>query len=103
MNVWKCRSAQLEVVVGSSRAIQTDLAHRAGFAASGGARTGVVPDGVYTLRHGRPRFHAVAAPQRRELDALLERIVSRITRPLRQTSCRLRIWRMISLGGTRYG
>ncbi len=42
----------------------------------------LIPDGVYTLSHGKPRFHAVSAPSHSELTALLNRIVRRITRQL---------------------
>jgi hypothetical protein len=79
------------------RAIQTNLAHRAGLTASAGARTGVVTliqrfgsalnlnvhlhmlilDGVYTLERNGPRFHRVGAPDARSL----ERLCRYITRP----------------------
>ena len=42
----------------------------------------LIPDGVYTLSHGKPRFHAVSAPSHSELTALLNRIIRRITRQL---------------------
>lgn len=84
------------------RAIQTDLAHRAGLTASSGARTGVVTliqrfgsalnlnihlhmlvlDGVYTLEQNRPRFHRAGAPNRQALERLLNRLVQRIARRL---------------------
>lgn len=84
------------------RAIQTDLTHRAGLAASSGARTGVVtliqrfgsalnlnvhlhmliPDGVYTLEPRGPRFHRVNAPDAKSLERLLNRLVQRIIRRL---------------------
>lgn len=84
------------------RAIQTNLAHRAGLTASAGARTGVVTliqrfgsalnlnvhlhmlilDGVYTLERNGPRFHRVGAPDARSLERLLNRLVRRIVRRL---------------------
>ena len=84
------------------RAIQTDLARRAGFTAGSGARTGVVTliqrfgsalnlnihlhmlilDAVYTLEHHGPRFHRVGAPDARSLERLLNRLVWRIVRRL---------------------
>lgn len=84
------------------KAIQTDLAHRAGLTASTGAETGVVTliqrfgsalnlhihlhmlnlDGVYTLEQNVPRFHRVGAPNRQALDRLLKRLVQRIVRRL---------------------
>jgi len=84
------------------RAIQTDLAHRAGLTASTGARTGVVTliqrfgsalnlnvhlhmlilDGVYTLEQNSPRFHRVGAPDAPSLERLLNRLVRRIVRRL---------------------
>ena len=84
------------------RAIQTNLAHRAGLTASAGARTGVVTliqrfgsalnlnvhlhmlilDSVYTLEQNGPRFHRVGAPDARSLERLLNRLVRRIVRRL---------------------
>jgi hypothetical protein len=84
------------------RAIQTNLAHRAGLTASAGARTGVVTliqrfgsalnlnvhlhmlilDGVYTLEQNAPRFHHVGAPDPQALERLLNRLVRRIVRRL---------------------
>jgi ribosomal protein S27E len=84
------------------RAIQTDLARRAGLTAGSGARTGVVTliqrfgssvnlnvhlhmlilDGVYTLEQNGPRFHRVAAPDAQTLERLLNRLVRRIVRRL---------------------
>jgi ribosomal protein S27E len=84
------------------RAIQTDLAHRAGLAASSSARTGVVTliqrfgsalnlnihlhmlilDGVYTLEQNGPRFRRVGAPQAQTLERLLNRLIHRILRRL---------------------
>jgi ribosomal protein S27E len=89
----------LSVIV---RAIQTDLAHRAGLTASSGARTGVVTliqrfgsalnlnihlhmlilDGVYTLEQNGPRFHRVGAPEAQTLEHLLNRLIRRILRRL---------------------
>jgi hypothetical protein len=84
------------------RAIQTDLARRAGFTAGSGARTGVVTliqrfgsavnlnvhlhmlvlDGVYTVEQNRPRFHRVGAPDPQTLERLLNRLVRRVVRRL---------------------
>ncbi len=84
------------------RAIQTDLAHRAGLTASTGARTGVVTliqrfgsalnlnihlhmlilDGVYTLEQNGPRFHRVGAPDAPTFERLLNRLIRRIVRRL---------------------
>jgi hypothetical protein len=84
------------------RAIQTNLAHRAGLTASAGARTGVVTliqrfgsalnlnihlhmlilDGVYTMEQNGPRFHRVGAPDPQTLERLLNRLVQRIVRRL---------------------
>lgn len=84
------------------RAIQTDLARRAGLMAASGARTGVVTliqrfgsalnlnvhlhmlilDGVYTTEQNGPRFHCVGAPDPQALERLLNRLVQRIVRRL---------------------
>lgn len=50
----------------------------------------LVPDGVYTLEQGTPRFHAVAAPHPAELEALLEDIIARILRQLERDQLLLR-------------
>lgn len=42
----------------------------------------LIPDGVYAVRHGKPRFHALAAPSQSELTTLLNQIIHRITRQL---------------------
>lgn len=84
------------------RAIQTDLARRAGLMAASGARTGVVTliqrfgsalnlnvhlhmlvlDGVYAMKQNGPRFHRVAPPDPQALEHLLNRLVQRIVRRL---------------------
>ena len=84
------------------RAIETHLIRKAGLTRASGAGSGaitfiqrfgsalnlnvhlhmLIPDGVYTLSHGKPRFHAVSAPSHSELTALLNRIVRRVTRQL---------------------
>jgi len=84
------------------RAIETHLIRKAGLTRASGAGSGaitfiqrfgsalnlnvhlhmLIPDGVYTLSQGKPRFHAVSAPSHSELTALLNRIVRRITRQL---------------------
>jgi len=82
-----------------TRAIQTDLAQRAGLKATDGSRTGIVTliqrfgsalnlnvhlhmrvlDGVYTWHEGRARFHRVGAPNRQRLERLLDRLIRRLT------------------------
>ena len=42
----------------------------------------IVPDGVYTMEHNQPRFHRVNAPDRQNLDKLLNRIIARVMRRL---------------------
>ena len=84
------------------RAIETHLIKKAGLTRSSGARSGaitfiqrfgsalnlnvhlhmLIPDGIYTLSHGKPCFHAVTAPSQSELTTLLNRIIRRITRQL---------------------
>ena len=84
------------------RAIETHLIKKAGLTRSSGARSGaitfiqrfgsalnlnvhlhmLIPDGIYTLSHGKPRFHAVTAPSQSELTTLLNRIIRRISRQL---------------------
>ena len=84
------------------RAIETHLIRKAGLTRSSGARSGaitfiqrfgsalnlnvhlhmLIPDGIYTLSHDKPRFHAVTAPSQSELTTLLNHIVRRITRQL---------------------
>lgn len=84
------------------RAIQSNLAHRAGLTAGNGARTGVVTliqrfgsalnlnihlhmlilDGVYTMEQNGPRFHRVGAPDPQSMARLLSRLVQRIVRRL---------------------
>ena len=84
------------------RAIETHLIRKAGLTRSSGARSGaitfiqrfgsalnlnvhlhmLIPDGVYTCEHGKPRFHTVAGPSHRELPTLLNRIIRRISRQL---------------------
>jgi len=85
-----------------TRAIETDLIQRAGLTRASRARTGVVTliqrfgsalnlnvhlhmiilDGVYTMEHNQPRFHRVNAPDRQNLDKLLNRIIARVMRRL---------------------
>jgi ribosomal protein S27E len=92
------------------RAVETHLIRRAGLIRTQGARSGavtiiqrfgsalnlnvhlhmLVPDGVYTLEHGRPRFHTTPAPNAPELDALLRRIVARVTRQLERDGLLIR-------------
>jgi len=84
------------------RAVETHLIRKAGLTLASSARSGaitfiqrfgsalnlnvhlhmLIPDGVYTLSHGKPRFHAVSAPSHSELTALLNRIIRRIARQL---------------------
>ncbi|MCR9259644.1 MAG: transposase [Pseudomonadaceae bacterium] len=84
------------------RAIETHLIRKAGLTRSSGARSGaitfiqrfgsalnlnvhlhmLIPDRIYTLSHGKPRFHAVTAPSQSELTTLLNHIIRRITRQL---------------------
>jgi ribosomal protein S27E len=91
----KCNSCRNELLVAFS------CKHR-GFCPSCGARSGaitfiqrfgsalnlnvhlhmLIPDGIYTLSHGKPRFHAVTAPSQSELTTLLNHIIRRITRQL---------------------
>lgn len=42
----------------------------------------LIPDGIYTLSHGKPRIQAVTAPSQSELTTLLNHIIRRITRQL---------------------
>lgn len=85
-----------------TRAIESHLIHKAVLTRKQGSRSGAVtfiqrfgsalnlnvhlhmliPDGVYTFHRGKPRFHHVTAPTAAELDALLDRIIARITRHL---------------------
>jgi hypothetical protein len=84
------------------RAIETHLIRRAGLTRASGAGSGaiifiqrfgsalnlnvhlhmLIPDGVYTLSHGRLRFQRVTAPSRGDLTILLDRIIRRLTRQL---------------------
>lgn len=85
-----------------TRAIETDLIHRAALRRASGARSGIVTvvqrfgsaanlnvhlhmlvlDGVYEPRRDRVRFHRVAAPSDEQMRALLDRIIARIRRRL---------------------
>ena len=85
-----------------STAIETHLIRKAGLTRRSGARSGtitfiqrfgsalnlnvhlhmLIPDGVYTCAHGKPRFHTVTGPSHRELTTLLNRIIRRISRQL---------------------
>ena len=42
----------------------------------------LIPDGAYTFESRKPRFHRTTAPTHAELDALLNRIINRLTRQL---------------------
>ena len=42
----------------------------------------IILDGVYTMEHNQPRFHRVNAPDRQNLDKLLNRIIARVMRRL---------------------
>ena len=42
----------------------------------------LIPDGVFTLHHAKPRLHAVSGPAQSELTTLLNRIIHRISRHL---------------------
>ena len=84
------------------RAIETHLVRKAGLTRAAGARSGaitfiqrfgsalnlnmhlhmLIPDGIYTVKSGKPCFHAVTAPRKSELADLLNRIIRRITRQL---------------------
>lgn len=86
------------------RAIESHMIRKAGFTRARGARGGaitfiqrfgsavnlnlhlhmLIPDGVYTFEQDNPRFHRVNAPSRSELDTLLIRIITRITRHLQR-------------------
>ena len=86
-----------------TRAIETDLIHRAGRTRASGAQTGVVTlvqrfgsalnlnlhlhmialDGVYTVgKSGKAKFHRVKAPNQTELRILLNRVIDRLVRRL---------------------
>ena len=80
-----------------TRAIETDLIHRAGLTRKSGARSGIVTliqrfgsalnlnvhlhmiviDGVYTFDDDAMRFHSVKAPGSDDMKALLDRIIRR--------------------------
>ena len=92
-------SRTLQIVL---RAIDTHLVRKAGLRKNQHARSGAVtfiqrfgsalnlnvhlhmliPDGVYVLQHGKPRFHRTAAPAIEEMQHLMDRIIQRITRQL---------------------
>jgi len=80
-----------------TRAIETDLIHRAGFARQSSARSGIITliqrfgsalnlnihlhiialDGVYTFDDDATRFHSVKAPMSADMQTLLDRIIRR--------------------------
>ena len=84
------------------RAIESQLIRKAGLTRASGAHSGaitfiqrfgsalnlnvhlhmLIPDGIYTFKHAKPRFQAIAAPSQSELTGLLNRIIRRITRQL---------------------
>ncbi len=81
-----------------TRAIETDLIHRAGFTRKSRARSGIITllqrfgsalnlnihlhmivlDGVYTFDDEATRFHSVKAPISTNMQSLLDRIIRRI-------------------------
>jgi len=83
-----------------TRAIETDLIHRAGLTRKSGARSGIVTliqrfgsalnlnvhlhmiviDGVYTFDDDAMRFHSVKAPGSDDMKALLDRIIRNTSR-----------------------
>ncbi len=85
-----------------TRAIETDLIHRAGLTRQSGARSGIITliqrfgsalnlnihlhmivlDGAYTFDDGATRFHSVKAPSSANLRALLNRIIRRTVNQL---------------------
>ncbi|MFT7654555.1 MAG: hypothetical protein ACI9UU_003675, partial [Candidatus Azotimanducaceae bacterium] len=42
----------------------------------------LIPDGIFTLNHAKPHFHAVTSPSHNELTTLLNRIIRRISHHL---------------------